>query len=130
MSATLVFLIPLSLLAGWFARKFWEDTAGPDLRDWQRKVGEWSVGTFPRGTPHSQLVHLDREVDELGRANADPKTDLDEVAEEAADCFLLILGYAHRKGFNLERAAVRKFLENVNREWGEPDEYGVSEHIK
>ena len=51
-----------------------------------------------------------------------------EGEEVAADCFLLLLHYAHRRGFSLLNAADRKFTENTLRRWGQPDAEGVVEH--
>ncbi len=67
------------------------------------------------------MAHLRREVDELAA---------DHSPEEAADCFILLLGHAHENGYDLLAAAKRKMAINYERKWGEPDEEGVVEHIE
>jgi len=155
---TLILSVTLAA-AGWIAGRTWERrrwTANPHtrkhihengteyrvhvidgtpitLQDWQLFVGRWSVSTFPDATPTSQLNHLNREVQELQKAEAgwegNPKASKQEAAQEAADCALLLFGYAHRRGFDLEAAALEKHRANQRRDWGPPDEDGVSEHV-
>ena len=151
---TLILSVTLAA-AGWIAGRAWERrrwTANPHtrkhihengteyrvhvidgtpitLRDWQLFVGRWSVSTFPTATPDSQLEHLDRELRELRKAQADPEATTEAAAQEAADCALLLFGYAHRQGFDLEAAVLEKHRANQRRDWGPPDEDGVSEHV-
>ena len=105
------------------------------LDHFQREVGRWAESVFTRATDTSVATHLAREVAELrawcvaaddGRAPV-PVAD---VAEEAADCFLLLLHLAHRCEFSLLDAAHAKFAKNRARRWGEPDAEGVVEHVK
>lgn len=98
------------------------------LRALQFVVGAWSVETFDEATPLSQARHLAREAKELVESEEDGKP-LAARAEEAADVLLLVLGYAHRHGFDLWSAANRKHEINRNRAWGAPDADGVSEHV-
>jgi hypothetical protein len=88
------------------------------LQYWQ---GSWAQATFPMQTNGSILEHLRREVKELQDSD-DP--------QEAADCLLLLLAYAHRNGFDLFSEAVKKFHINQERQWGEPDAHGVVEHVR
>jgi hypothetical protein len=88
------------------------------LQMWQ---GEWSQKTFPTQCNTSLIEHLRRELKEL-EESGDP--------EEAADCFLLLLSYAHVNGFDLFEAAVAKYWVNQTRQWGKPDEQGVVEHVR
>lgn len=96
------------------------------LDRFQARVGAWAEATFTASTPASILAHLAREVEEARAANRLGPFEAEE--EEAADCFLLLLHYAHRRGFSLLDAADRKFAENRLRRWGEPDAEGVVEH--
>ena len=93
----------------------------PDLPTLQRAVGEWADATFPHATPSTIVAHLRDEVlDELD-PHADPS--------EAADCFLLLLHFAHKRGFDLAAAALDKLDVNRARSWSPPDERGVSTHL-
>lgn len=91
------------------------------MTKFQNEVGTWGDKTFPGGTPESIVAHLRREVKELA-ASHDP--------EEAADCFLLLLHHAHRAGYDLLAEARKKLEINKKRQWGEPDENGIVEHIR
>lgn len=90
------------------------------LSDFQREVGEWACATFPTATPDSWVAHLKREVVELADSHA---------SDEAADCLILLLGHAHKNGFDLMEAAQAKMEVNCKRKWGKPDSEGVVEHI-
>lgn len=92
-----------------------------DLTRLQKEIGEWGVKTFPKATPDTQLRHLKREVNELFEQH-DPV--------EAADCLILLLGHAHRRGYDLFEEAVKKFKIIQGRKWAEPDSEGVQEHIR
>jgi NTP pyrophosphatase (non-canonical NTP hydrolase) len=104
-----------------------QHTPGPiGLDAYQRKVGRWAESVFTQATPASIAAHLAREVEELRAVTHLGPPEGEE--EEAADCFLLLLHYAHRRGFSLLDAADRKFTENKLRRWGQPDAEGVVEH--
>lgn len=83
--------------------------------------GMWAEQTFPAQTNEAILEHLKREVTELLES---------ESPEEAADCLLLLLSYAHKNGFDLMQQAVRKHRICRQRQWGTPDELGVVEHVR
>jgi NTP pyrophosphatase (non-canonical NTP hydrolase) len=91
------------------------------LVSFQEEVGEWGNKTFPKNTPDTIVNHLCREVLELAEGH-DP--------EEAADCFLLLLHHAHRGGYSLLKEARKKHEINKIRTWGEPDEFGVVQHVR
>lgn len=98
------------------------------LDTFQQIQGEWAEDEFPEADAESPLHHLKEEVeDELLRAerHGAPK---EVCEEEAADAFLLLLTYAHKKGFSLIDAAHKKHVENRGRTWGDPDENGVYHH--
>ncbi len=96
--------------------------------DWQQlqdDISSWSSIQFPHQNPHSKITHLRSELTEL---DEDP-TDI----MEYADCFMLLIDTARLAGYDMGEIyqALRDKLEiNKNREWGEPDEHGVSYHIK
>jgi len=90
----------------------------------QREIGEWSDHTFPNSTPETMLRHLKKEVKELW--DSDEKG----MPHEAADCIMLILHLAHRKGFSARDAIREKFEICKKRKWGKPDRHGVIQHLK
>lgn len=98
------------------------------MDDWQTlqdDIAAWASKQFPHQTPHSKLEHMRSEIEEL---DADP-TDLGEYA----DCFMLLIDTARLAGYNMSDIfdAVGAKLEiNRQRKWSEPDENGVSYHIK
>lgn len=100
----------------------------------QQEVGTWGDTTFPLSVPRSVMAHLSDEITELAD-EVDAFTDCADattraaLAEEAADCFLLLLHLAHKCGFDLNEAAQAKFEKNQVRVWGEPDERGVVRHV-
>lgn len=87
----------------------------------QREVAEWAAATFPRSDDHAKITHLKKEVAELGAHVC---------AEEAADCFLILLHIANAHDFDLAAAAREKFAALKTRAWGEPDADGVVEHVR
>jgi len=52
------------------------------------------------------------------------------IEEECADLLILLMGRAHRAGFDLLEAAERKLEINKTRVWGKPDAQGVIEHLR
>lgn len=93
------------------------------LDDWQATLGDWTVSTFGGSRTRETLIHLAEEVVELMDAD---RTDTD-YAEEAADCLILLLCYAHRRGFSLAEAMARKHAINTARTWREDGE-GMIRH--
>lgn len=98
------------------------------LEDWIVEITGWQDKTFPQATPLSAAIHLTREALEV-QASA-KAGQLDELASELADVFLLTVGVAHLSGIDLEEAVARKMAINRNRVWGEPDSDGVVEHVR
>ncbi len=90
------------------------------MNEFQKEVAAWQDATFPTGTAESALEHLKREIVELVDS---------QCPTEAADCLLLLIAFANKKGFNLFEEAKKKFEINKTRKWAAPDEKGVSEHI-
>jgi hypothetical protein len=105
------------------------DIPGPiGLDAFQKRVGEWADATFTQATPGSIVAHPRREVEELAATTHLGPRDAEEM--EAADCFLLLLHLASRRGYSLLDAAHRKFAENQARRRGQPDAEGVVEHLR
>lgn len=98
------------------------------ISEFQKYVGFWGMRTFPRENATSRAEHLAREVEELKEAIS--KRGILDIGEEAADCFILLLGIAHMYQFDLFGQATKKMITNELRRWGEPDELGVIEHIR
>lgn len=101
----------------------------------QEETGTWGDITFPQGTPRAVMAHLSDEIQELAAevelfmASPAP-TNGAALAEEAADCLLLLYHLAHKCGFDLEAEARRKLEKNRQRTWGEPDARGVVRHVE
>lgn len=71
------------------------------LDEFQREVGQWGQATFPQSKLLSIIRHFEEEARELVDAMEHPTKSIQEVDEEAADCFLLLLHYCHRRGVSL-----------------------------
>lgn len=91
----------------------------------QTVVGQWAEKTFPKSTNHSIVHHLIKEVQELHDHSSK-----EELAVEAADCYLLLLHLAHKNKFSLYKEAEHKMVVNQMRTWGTPDKDGVVEHVR
>lgn len=91
----------------------------------QAEVGKWAKATFPGSTDRAKLEHLKKEVAELQKAT----TEID-MAEEAADCLLILMHFSQAHRFSLLGAAIEKHAINLERKWGEPDADGVVEHVR
>jgi len=106
----------------------------------------WQKETFPKATLTSTAEHLMREAKELHsaafsldvvRRNIDglqahipTRALVEDVADELCDVFHLLVAVAEAAGIDLGRAVADKFAVNLGREWGEPDEQGVVEHVE
>lgn len=105
-----------------------------DLRDWDcnidervHTIGSWAEGQFPESTDDSRIAHLRREVGEL----ADALHGTGDIAEEWADCFMILCHIAHARGLVVPSFAVaRKFAVAKARRYGAPDAEGVVEHLR
>ena len=103
------------------------------LNEFQSFVGHWGCVTFPNATMESIAHHAQDEVIELRKAllfaPIDPVSQND-ADMDAADVFLLLLHYFHRRGVSLMDTAQAKMEINRARRWGTPDERGVVRHIE
>ncbi len=98
------------------------------LDDFARRLNAWAAQTFPDPTSEGAAQHLLDEAAELDVALT-LRAGTARVAEEAADCLILLLRVAHLEGFDLLAAAEAKFAELETRRWGAPDARGVVRHI-
>jgi NTP pyrophosphatase (non-canonical NTP hydrolase) len=106
------------------------------LTSFQNYVGEWGNKIFnsKRGSGYNRtkhalsiVAHLEEEIEELKTAIKSKYTQA--IAQETADCFLMLLHIAYLYSFDLLERAVEKMLINLKRTWGEPDEKGIIHHI-
>lgn len=89
----------------------------PTLRELQDEIGKWTCETFG-SDPLKEIVtlaHLKDELKELSEARANGVRSNE--AKELADVAILVLGYAHRRGFDLANEIARKMETNRAREW-------------
>jgi hypothetical protein len=97
---------------------------------WYRLSG-WSQQTFGSDEERSHkgpLRHLRREVEEAIEVEDSP-----DLLEELVDCLLLVFDAARRSGHtwaDLEQACHDKLTKNAQRQYGPPDDEGVSEHVR
>ncbi len=99
-----------------------------DLQDFAGRLNAWAARTFPNATTDGAVQHL---LDEAAELELSITLGMGRplMAEEAADCLILLLRVAHLEGFDLLAAAERKFEELQMRTWGAPDARGVVRHI-
>jgi hypothetical protein len=102
----------------------WEGRPPTTLDEWQATLGAWSLATFCADRTRETLAHLTEEISEL--------TDADRAGrgyeDEAADALILLLCYAHRRGFSLAAALARKHAVNLGRRW-QADGNGMIRHV-
>jgi NTP pyrophosphatase (non-canonical NTP hydrolase) len=99
----------------------------PEKAAWdsfQKELGDWCDKTFPNSTPKTILAHFKSESKELLDAT-DAETD-----HEIADCMMLLLHLAHKRGVSARDAIRDKFEICKKRKWGPPDAQGVVRHVE
>lgn len=101
---------------------------GKTLVELSDEITEWQDSVFTKATPLSATTHLKKEVLELAIDLIN--CDYEKARIEIADCFLLIIAVAHLSGIDLEASIEEKMAINRRRVWGEPDAYGVVEHVR
>lgn len=90
-----------------------------------REIVQWQRETFPGATVDSIKAHFDREVEEFKSEEDEEKARL-----EFSDLLILTLGFLRKIGpFSVSKYLKDKMETNHKREWGEPDEQGVVEHV-
>jgi NTP pyrophosphatase (non-canonical NTP hydrolase) len=120
-----------------------------ELKEFQKEVGEWGDKTFNskrqfniESCTYGIVNHLKKEIKEfedlyelsklagnkyLRHSNDDSKETY--LQREIADCFILLLHLAHLWNCDLLDEARKKMDINRRREWGDPDQDGVVEHV-
>lgn len=94
------------------------------------EIAAWSRVQFPGATVASTLRHIRKEVDEIERAIE--AGDMEALAVEFADLIHLatqgiICAMPDADPDAVTRA---KLAVNMDREWADPDEHGVVEHVR
>lgn len=67
-------------------------------------IYEWAEEAMPNRTDQSMFLKMFGEIAEL----IDAGDDVDKVGDEVADCLIMLLDYARRKGVNPSVAVQRK----------------------
>lgn len=98
-----------------------DDLQGKAFDVIQCRIGDWQRATFPESTEETVLTHLKRELDEFL---------VSRKPDEAADCLMLFISFAEKRGFCLLDALLDKFEICKKRKWGKPDAQGVREHVR
>jgi NTP pyrophosphatase (non-canonical NTP hydrolase) len=96
-----------------------------------REVGEFSVRTFVKATPVSQIKKLKGELDELEFEVRGYGTKEDTL-KEVSDCFLALSALAYKLGYEPEdllRAMEKKMNVNRQRVWKELPG-GIYQHVE
>jgi len=110
------------------------------IQELQNEVSKWSDSQFDNGMfiPSRSIPiskHLQKESKELTEAieNYFKTGRYDNVMEELADVFILLLDVSCHIGSNVDAlvtSAYNKLEINKSRKWGLPDKEGIVEHIK
>jgi phosphoribosyl-ATP pyrophosphohydrolase len=96
------------------------------------EITRWQKEIFTSATDITALAHLQEEVREVKEAVFLEVNEM-LVAEEYADCFMLLFGSAALHGLSYEdicNVIKRKFEVNKQRKWGKPNEDGYVKHVK
>lgn len=110
------------------------DFAGKFI-DLVRDQSKWSQATFGSDRERSclgALRHLEKEAAEAAQAFREHGVG-DELREELADCFLLLLDASRRAGIKpmqLVEAAQAKMVTNKARTWPKPTSDEPVEHVR
>ncbi len=88
-----------------------DPSAGPGAAARVRAAAEAALADIPLGQEARRLREL-----------------RDRVAEEAADCYALLIHLAYLLDFSFYGEGLKKCERNYDREWAAPDEQGVVEH--
>jgi NTP pyrophosphatase (non-canonical NTP hydrolase) len=110
----------------------------------QIAVGKWAEVTFEASTPDTICNHLAEELIELlgeervkaalhrvtqGNILDEDFPPSDNPAEESADILLMLLHLAHKNGYELMEATLKKFAEVQDAEWVD-DGRGYAKRVK
>lgn len=96
----------------------------------QKSISDWGIQTF--GPPASAKKIADRfmeEVLELDAKCAVRPADLTAIADECADCLIVLYQVAQTYGFDLHKAVDDKMTINRARIW-KTDGDGIGQHVE
>lgn len=119
----------------------------PSLGELVKSAQAWQRRTFTSATAASAVEHMRREVLELHahyweqvgvdddgepifKLREEPTGTPAERAEENTDVFFMSVQHAQCEGYDLRDPFAKKLAKNIGRQWGEPDEHGVVEHVR
>lgn len=117
---------------------FAEGETAPQLDALVRYIGQWADWQFARDGKFrglSIVAHMHREVDELELALTVPEM-FDsgklrrKVLDEIADIMIMSAHLLHQLKATPSDAVLSKMRRVTVREWGEPDDEGVIEHVR
>ena len=89
----------------------------------QVSISAWATATF--GKPANLELIIDRFLEEVDELQSGAATDL---ADECADCLVVLYQVAETAGFDLHDAVDKKMVKNRNRRWNTKGD-GVGQHI-
>jgi len=92
----------------------------------QRDIQKWADAKIPDRTPDGQMVHLERELNEL--KDEWKAKDMIKAEEELADIIIVALNIAAQMGFDMQKTVLKKMEKNKKRTWSKPDAQGVIHH--
>lgn len=98
-----------------------------DMRVIQEDIKNWADAKIPDRTPHGQMKHLEKELNEL--KDEWEVQDLEKAKVELADIIIVALNLAGQMGFDMETEVLAKMEINKQRLWSKPDHQGVIHHI-
>lgn len=99
------------------------------LNEFQDDISQWQRDTFPGVLPQAAIGRLKKELDELSNEVAEGNVRHDRIADEVADCFVVLVQVADALGVNLNRAVTRKMNINYRRDW-HINADGTGQHVK
>lgn len=98
-----------------------------DMRELQERIHEWSDRTFPAQSGLRLTAHLTEEVQELHQAVASESKA--GIADNIADCAILVAEIASHYGFDLAEAVRIKHVVNTTRTFAYDPTKGYDKHI-
>jgi NTP pyrophosphatase (non-canonical NTP hydrolase) len=102
---------------------------GKTLDQMQSEIGQWGDSVFPKRTSVSVAAHFEEEAGEFMAALRSGERE--QAEEELADCFILLMQFAHVSGLRLSEVAERKMTVNRARTWrSEPEPAGHTKHVE
>lgn len=95
------------------------------------EITAWQDKTFTKANALSAANHLEEEVGELIK-ELEHTTTGENLENEYADCFMLLFGSAHKRGYSyqdIQQIIRHKFEIAQTRKWGEINDKGYVRHV-